>query len=151
MIDLVNTQVESHALLRRGFGTSVPFIVAGNSLVNSTSILDGQIHTSCHLHHITGRSRKEKPPGNIIIVDPVHGGHHQRSGETGLETNSPTSNEMGPGASLPTPPSGNMGPGTSPPRGDAEPGTSPQMNGDADSDSSVICDSTLEQSDSGDY
>ena len=25
---LVNTQVQSHALLRRGFGTSVPFIVS---------------------------------------------------------------------------------------------------------------------------
>ena len=24
---LVNTQVQSHALLRRGFGTSVPFII----------------------------------------------------------------------------------------------------------------------------
>ena len=28
---LVNTQVQSHALLRRGFGTSVPFIMDGNS------------------------------------------------------------------------------------------------------------------------
>ena len=28
MIDsIINTQVQSHALLRRGFGTSVPFIV----------------------------------------------------------------------------------------------------------------------------
>ena len=27
---LVNTQVQSHALLRRGFGTSVPFIFHGN-------------------------------------------------------------------------------------------------------------------------
>ena len=26
---LINTQVQSHALLRRGFGTSVPFIVTG--------------------------------------------------------------------------------------------------------------------------
>ena len=26
---LINTQVQSHALLRRGFGTSVPFIVCG--------------------------------------------------------------------------------------------------------------------------
>ena len=25
---LVNTQVQSHALVRRGFGTSVPFIIA---------------------------------------------------------------------------------------------------------------------------
>ena len=27
VIDLVNAQVQSHALLRRGFGASVPFII----------------------------------------------------------------------------------------------------------------------------
>ena len=33
---LVNTQVQSHALLHRGFGTPVPFIVDSNSVhVNS--------------------------------------------------------------------------------------------------------------------
>ena len=30
---LVNTQVQSHALLRRGFGTSVPFIGLGTRLL----------------------------------------------------------------------------------------------------------------------
>ena len=31
---LVNTQVQSHALLRRGFGTSVPFIYNINAAVS---------------------------------------------------------------------------------------------------------------------
>ena len=36
---LVNTQVQSHALLRRGFGTSVPFIIViTNVLVGPVSL-----------------------------------------------------------------------------------------------------------------
>ena len=40
---LVNTQVQSHALLRRGFGTSVPFIVC--VALNSSSSFFGTAST----------------------------------------------------------------------------------------------------------
>ena len=37
---LVNTQVQSHALLRRGFGTSVPFIMIGDTVCMSLNTIN---------------------------------------------------------------------------------------------------------------
>ena len=43
---LINTQVQSHALLRRGFGTSVPFIFLAKL---STFIFNIYLHMLLHL------------------------------------------------------------------------------------------------------
>ena len=111
---------------------------------------------------------------HTTVTDPVHQGSQQQSGDTGPGAGPPTkwrhwprggpTNKVGtlgqgqahqrngdpsPRTSLPT--SRDIGPGKSSRRTeDVGPGTSPQTRGGVDSDSSVTCDSSLEQSDSSD-
>ena len=62
---LVNTQVQSHALLRRGFGTSVPFIGPGGTkyfeeVGPGDQFLWGTIHFVTGLLYVDSVPHKEK-------------------------------------------------------------------------------------------